>query len=97
MSKGLKSAYEAALEKLDAKGISRPDDSALTNDARQAMAEARQRARAKLAELEILHGDQMQGQTDPSERSQAEERYQTDRRRIERALDDKLARLRTTD
>ena len=97
MSKGLKSAYEAALEKLDAEGISRPNDNALTDDARQAMAEARRRAEAKLAELEILHGDQMRDQTDPIERSQAEERYRIDRQRIERRLDDELVRLRATD
>ena len=97
MPKGLKSAYETALEKLDSQGISRPDEAALTDAARQAMAEARRRAEAKLAELEILHRDRMRGHSDPIERSQAEERYQIDRRRIERALDDKLARLRATD
>ena len=97
MSEGLKSAYEAALERLDAEGISRPDETALTDDARQAMAEARRRAEAKLAELEILHGDQMRSQTDPIERSQAEERYRIDRRRIEGRLDAELARLRATD
>ncbi len=91
---GLKSAYEAALEKLESRGITRPDESALSEDIRDAMAEARRRSEAKLAELEILHRDSLAGQQDPMARSEAEQHYRIDRQRLEESLERELATLR---
>ena len=92
---GLKSAYEAALEKLESQGISRPDDEALSSSARKGMAEARRRRDAKLAEVEIMHRDSLTNLVDPVERSRAEERYLLDRARIEETLESAIARLRS--
>ena len=91
----LKSAYEAALEKLESRGIPRPDQAALSDHKREAMAEARRRGKAKLAELEIMHRDARAALADPIERANAEEHYQIDRRRIEEALERELAQLRS--
>ena len=90
----LKSAYEAALEKLESRGISRPDEEALSEATRAAMTEARRRTDAKLAELEIMHRDDLARVPDPMARAEAEERYRIDRRRIEDALERELSRLR---
>jgi len=59
------------------------------------MAEARRRSQAKLAELEIMHRDSLKSVQDPLERSQSEERYGGERRRIEQALERELERLRS--
>jgi hypothetical protein len=90
----LKSAYEAALARLDLQGIDRPAQGALSDGARQAIAEARRRGEAKLAELEILHRDKLKGLRDPLARGEAEEHYRRDRRRVEESLERELARLR---
>jgi hypothetical protein len=92
--RALKSAYEAALARLDSQGIERPDQAVVSDAARQAIAEARRRSEAKLAELEILHRDRLEGLRDPLARREAEEHYHRDRRRIREALERELARLR---
>jgi hypothetical protein len=93
-TKGLKSAYELALERLESGGIARPDQSALSDETRAAMAESRQKAEAKLAELEILHTKEMDGLFDPAERARAEEEYSLGRRMIEERRDREIDRLR---
>ena len=93
-SEGLKSAYEAALEKLDSHGISRPDASALSEERRAAMAEARSKAEAELAQLQILHRDALRSTVDPAERAEAERRYGGEGRRIEERRERELERLR---
>lgn len=93
-SRGLKSAYEAALERLESQGITRPDESALSDATRQAMAEARRKAQARLAQLQIMHEDDLRGAQDPAQRAQSEQRYLEERRATERALEDELDRLR---
>jgi hypothetical protein len=77
----MKSAYELALERLEQRGIDRPE--ALSDELREQMAEVRRQADAKLAELEILHAKSLQ-----------EEDYARERRRIEEDRDRKIAKLR---
>ena len=63
---GMKSAYERALERLEAEGIERPDPDALTDEAKAAIAEARRVTEARLAELEAqlgAAGDPSRGQS----------------------------------
>ncbi len=85
----MKSAYELALERLDSQGIERPRQDSMTDATREAIAEARRKAEAKLAELEILYQDKRH-----TENPQAEEEYQIDRRRIEDERDRKIEQLR---
>ena len=92
--KEVKSAYELALERLDRDGIERPRREALTDDVRARMAETRQRAEAKLAELEILHQKKARSIADAAERERADEEYRIERRRIEERRDRDLERLR---
>ncbi len=87
----MKSAYEAALERLEGLGIERPQEDSLGEETRQQIAELRRKAGAKLAELEILHRDRLPTAADPN---QSEEEYRCDRRRIEEDRDRKIARLR---
>ncbi len=91
---GMKSAYERALERLEAEGIERPDPDALTDEAKAAIAEARRVTEARLAELEILHADKMAKLDDPIARAEQEEFRRLERGRIEREGEEKIARLR---
>ena len=52
--KRLRTAYELALERMENEGIERPRSTAFSAETLSAMDEARRRAEAKLAELEIL-------------------------------------------
>lgn len=90
----MKSAYELALERLEAQGIERPREEALTAETREGIAEIRRQADAKLAELEILHRDKMKGLADPARRAEQEEYYRLERRRIESDREEKIARLK---
>jgi hypothetical protein len=90
----VKSAYERALEKLDATGIERPHSDALTQEVKEKMAEVRGRAEAKIAELEILHRKSLGKIGDPHARRTEEEEYASERRRIEEKRDRDLAELR---
>ena len=88
----MKSAYELALERLDSQGIERPGD--LDAETRRQIAEARSKAEADLAKLEILHRERLAAHSDPREARRAEEEYAIDRRRIEDRRDRDIARLR---
>lgn len=90
----MKSAYEAALERLEGQGIERPREDALSDETRQAMAEVRSRAEARLAELEIMHRQRLAKSADPAHRRQEEEDYRRERRRIEEDRDGKIEKLR---
>jgi hypothetical protein len=92
--KKVKSAYELALERLDRDGIERPRREALTDEVRARMAETRQKAEARIAELEILHQKNAGSLTDAAERQRADEEYRSERRRIEERRDRDLERLR---
>ena len=90
----MKSAYELALERLEQQGIKRPTDSQLTDEDRRQMADVRNRAEAKLAEVEILHRDRLAKSGDPVKRREEEEHYQLERRRIEEERDRRIESIR---
>ena len=92
--KKLKSAYELALERMAERGIEPPREEALSPELRQKVAEVRQKAEAKIAELEILHRDGLRKVTDFAAREKAEEEYQRERRRLEEDRVRQIARLR---
>ena len=93
-TKGMKSAYELALERMEKQGIERPREEALSPAAREAVADARRQAEAKLAEIEILHRDRLKTMYDHTQREQEEETYLLERRRIEAERDRKIEKLR---
>ena len=90
-----KSAYELAMERLRKKdkeeGV---DDRPPTPEQREAIAEARRVAEAKLAEREILHHSAVKGVMDPESREKLDEAYRRDRDRIASERDGKIARIR---
>ena len=92
----LKSAYELAMERLAAEdrkaGVEQ--SRSLTDKEKETIAELRQRATAKLAELEILHRKELTAAADPEKLTQLEERYETDRRRVESGVESAVARVR---
>jgi hypothetical protein len=94
-TRGLKSAYEAALAKLDSQGIAPPDEGALSDTVREAIGEARRRGEAKLAELEILHHGKLRTLVDHAERAAREEEYRRDRERLASERDGKIERVRS--
>ena len=93
----MKSAYELALERLEDQGIRRPDDEAMDEATRSQIAELRNQAEAKLAELEILHQDRMRKTGDPHAQDVEQLEYARERRRIEEASHYKIEKLRTDD
>ena len=93
-TKGMKSAYELALERLESRGIERPREDALSDEVREQMAEARRKAEAKVAELEILHRDRKAKLADPAQREEEEEDFRRERRRIEEKRDREIEKLR---
>jgi hypothetical protein len=91
---GMKSAYELALERLEKQGIERPKEEGLTEALREQIADLRRQAEAKIAELEILHGNRLKTIYDPAKRQEEEDDYVRERRRIEEDRERKIARLR---
>jgi len=77
------------------------DDAAGTTQApldaaqKKAIADARQRATARLAEREILFKDAMRKTDDPAEREKAENEYQIDTKRINEDRDREIERIRS--
>ena len=90
----MKSAYELALERLESQGIERPREEALSDAEREQVAEARRRAEAKIAEMEILHQGSLAKITDPVEREKAEKDFRHERQRVEEKRDREIARIR---
>ncbi|HSG40482.1 MAG TPA: hypothetical protein VLE27_12650 [Thermoanaerobaculia bacterium] len=90
----MKSAYELALERMEKQGIDRPREETFSDEARDQIAEARRKAEARLAELEILHKDRLKGVYDPAKRQEDEDEYVRERRRIEEDRDRKVEELR---
>jgi len=86
-----KSAYELAMERLRKKdreeGV---EERALTPGQREAIAEARKVADARLAEREILHTSKMRGVLEPEAREALELEYRRDRERIVSERDRKI-------
>lgn len=90
----MKSAYELALERMERQGIERPREDAVTDETREAIDQARRRAEAKLAELEILHRDRLKKLADPAAREEEEKEYRAERQRIEAERERKIEKLR---
>jgi hypothetical protein len=86
-----KSAYELAMERLRKKdrdeGV---EPRALTAAQREAIAEARRVAEARLAEREILHASKMRGAVEPEAQETLEKEYRRDRERIVSDRDRKI-------
>ena len=91
----LKSAYELAMERLKKKdrdeGVE--EEKPLTSAQKAEIAELRSHAKAKLAEMEILHRKGLET-ADPAKIAEIEENYQKDRARLESRLDTDIARVR---
>ena len=95
--KPLKSASELAMARLRAEdkehGIA--ESKPLSDAQKEAIAELRRQAQAKLAELEILHEkDRDQAAVDPEKLTKLEEQYETDRLRVNSSLTSAIARVR---
>lgn len=82
----------ARLKKQDADaGVT---DRVLTDDQKNAIAEARKMYGAKLAQEEILFKSQAQGLMDPDSRRTLEDNYRRDVERINRERDRKVEKIR---
>ncbi len=90
----MKSAYELALERMEKQGIERPREESFSDELREKIAEARRKAEARIAELEILHKNRLKTMMDPMKRQEEEEEYVRERRRIEEDRDRKIEELR---
>jgi hypothetical protein len=91
---GMKSAYELALERMEKQGIERPREETFSDEAREKIAEARRKAEASLAELEILHHNRLKTIYEPAKRQEEEEEYRRERARIEDQRERKVEELR---
>ena len=90
-----KSAYELAMEKLEAQDQVTGEASAeLSPEQIQAISNARQDYEAKLAECKILHQSQMASTFDPAAREELEARYRRDLSHFEADRDKKIERIR---
>jgi len=90
-----KSAYELAMARLRQKdkeeGV---EERALTAKEREAIAEARRVAEARLAETEILHASRMRGVLEPEAREALDLEYRRDREHIVSERDRKIEDIR---
>jgi len=94
--KPLKSAFELAMDRLKAKDKSEgvAEATPLTKAQKERIAELRAEAKAKLAELEILHRKNVSGTSDPAELLKIEEHYATDRGRVESRRDTEIEKVK---
>ena len=93
----LKSAYELAMERLQAKdreaGIEKGRP--LTAKQKKKIATLRQEARAKTAELEIMRRDRLAAtRGDPEKIAEIEEHFVIDRRRVESWLQEAIGKVK---
>lgn len=90
-----KSALELALERLrkqdEASGAAEPP---LTDEQKQAIAEARNVCEAKLAELKILHQSKLATTWEPEARTKLEEEHRRDIERVTGDRDRKIREIR---
>ena len=90
-----KSAYELAMERLRKKdreeGVS---EQPLSDEQREAIAEARRVAEARLAEHEILYRSKLRTLADPDAAAVLEEEYRRDRERIASDRERKIGEIR---
>lgn len=92
----LKSAYELAMERLEAtdreSGVEAPR--ALSEAQKTRIGDLRAEARAHLAQAEILYRDRRTATQDPAELAELEEHYNIDRRRIESDMEGKIEQIK---
>lgn len=90
----LKSAYELALERLQAEDRKEGrSHRALSEDQKTRIREMREEARAKLAELEILHRKNLAGAA-PDAVAEIEQHYQIDRERVESRMESEIRKIK---
>jgi|SRR5690242_6493090 hypothetical protein len=94
MGKPPKSSYELVMERLRAADPKEANKAPLNAKQKEAIAEARRVAAAKLAEREILFQDALKKIHDPAEREKAETEYRTDRRRIDEDCEREVEKIR---
>src|SRR5262245_37867948 len=94
MGKPPKSSYELVMERLRAADPPGTKKSALSARQKEAIAEARRVAAARLAEREILFQDALKQIHEPVEREKAESEYRTDRRRIDEDCEREVEKIR---
>ena len=93
-SKRIKSAYELALERMESEGIDRPREAAFSPEVLADMDAARSKAKAKLAELEILYRKKLDEIVDPAAAALEEREYRAECERIESRRDRDIEKLR---
>ena len=90
-----KSSYELAMERLKKKDAETGvEQVALTPQQREAIAEARRMAEARLAEREILHHAALRGVVDPASVEELDLQYRRDRDHIHSDLERKITEIR---
>ena len=95
MSGEPKSAYEIAMERLRRKDAEEGvTERAVSDEQKEAIAEARRVHKAKTAEAEILHKSKLLTTFDPDERMKLEQQHRRDLERLQHDLDKKLAKIR---
>ena len=94
MAKPPKTAFELAMERLQAADPAEAKARPLTAKQKEEIAEARRVAAARLAEREILFRDALKKIADPAEREKAESNYVTDRRRIDEDCERQIEAIR---
>jgi len=90
-----KSSYELAMERLRKKDAeSGVEQRSTTAEQKEAIAEARRTAEARLAEREILHHSSIRGVVDPASLEELDFQYRRDRDHIQSDLERKIAEIR---
>lgn len=89
----MKSAYERALELLEERGIEPPRMDALNEEAKERIRDARSRAQAKLAELEILMRQKIEAASSSEERDEELRQFEREKRRIQDRCDREIATI----
>ena len=97
MADKLKSSYELAMERLRAADPDAGKEKPLTAAQKAKIAEARQVAAARLAEVEIQFHDASKRRFDPAEQEKAEAEYRIDRQRINADLERTIAGIRSAE
>ena len=94
--KGLKSAYELAMERLRKKDVEAGIETRPVTDAQKAaIAEIRNFYEAKLAEAEVLHQSTLRKTLDLEARAALEQEYRRDRERLTSERDSKINKVRS--
>ena len=94
--KGLKSAYDLAMERLQKKDAAAGVERKPVTEAQKAeIAEVRNLYESRLAEVDVLFQSQMRAMVDPAEREAREQQYRRDRERLTTERDAKIERVRT--